>query len=269
MKNYVHGYSEAEAGRLGDQASVLARFLHNDSRYPPGSTVLEVGCGIGAQTKILAAQNPDVQFTSIDIDEQSLQKAVEEIERLCLNNVHFQRADIFHLPFLPNSFDHLFCCFVLEHLPDPSMALQSLRKVLRQGGSLTVIEGDHGSFLSFPETEESKRVVQCLVELQASAGGNALIGRALYPLLKGAGFENIRVSPRQIYADVSRPEIVEGFSRKTFIAMVDGVKDKAIYQKLISRDAWEKGIADLQKATGPEGTFTYTFFKAVADKREM
>ena len=100
--------------------------------------------------------------------------------------------------------------------------------MLRQGGTLTVIEGDHGSFLSFPETEESRRTVQCLVELQANAGGNALIGRELYPLLKGAGFENIRVSPRQIYADASRPEIVEGFSRKTFIAMVDGVKDKAI-----------------------------------------
>jgi hypothetical protein len=51
--------------------------------------------------------------------------------------------------------------------------------------------------------------------------------------------------------------------------MVDGVKDKAIQQKLISRNTWEKGIADLHKATGPEGIFTYTFFKAVADKREM
>lgn len=269
MKNYVHGYSEAEADRLGNQASVLACFLHHDSRYPAGSTVLEVGCGIGAQTRILAAQNPGVHFTCIDIDEQSLQKASEEIEWLRLANVHFQQADIFNLPFFPKSFDHIFCCFVLEHLPDPPIALQSLQKVLRQGGTLTVIEGDHGTFLSFPETEESKKTVQCLVELQANAGGNALIGRALYPLMKGAGFENIRVSPRQIYADASRQEIVEGFSRKTFIAMVDGVKDRAIREGLISTSEWEKGIADLHKATGSEGTFTYTFFKAVADKIEM
>jgi SAM-dependent methyltransferase len=265
MKNYVHGYSEVEADRLGDQASVLAGLLHHDSRYPAGSTVLEVGCGIGAQTRILAAENPGVHFTCIDIDEQSLHKASEEIERLRFHNAHFQQADIFNLPFLPNSFDHVFCCFVLEHLPDPRKALQSLRKVLRKGGTLTVIEGDHGSFLSFPETEESRRAVQCLVELQAGAGGNSLIGRALYPLLKGAGLENIRVSPRQIYADASRPEIVEGFSRKTFIAMVDGIKDKVIQQGLMSKSAWEKGIADLYKATGPEGTFVYTFFKAVAD----
>lgn len=269
MKNYVHGYSEAEADRLGDQASVLARFLHHDSHYPAESTVLEVGCGIGAQTRILAAKNSDVHFTCIDIDESSLQKASGEIAQLHLTNVHFQQADIFHLPFSPNSFDHVFCCFVLEHLPNPKMALHALRKVLRQGGTLTVIEGDHGSFFSYPETEESRRAVQCLVELQADAGGNALIGRELYPLLYGAGFENIRVSPRQIYADAGRPDIVEGFSRKTFIAMVDGVKDKAIRQGLISSSAWEKGIADLYKATGLEGTFAYTFFKAVADNAKM
>ena len=136
MKNYVHGYSEAEADRLGDQASVLACFLHHDSRYPAGSTVLEVGCGIGAQTRILAAQNPDVHFTCIDIDEHSLQKASEEIERLRLTNVHFQQADIFNLPFFPNSFDHIFCCFVLEHLPDPQIASTISTKGAQAGRNL-------------------------------------------------------------------------------------------------------------------------------------
>ena len=265
MKKYIHGYTETEANRLGDQASILAAHLHYDSHFPPGSTVLEAGCGIGAQTRILAAANPDVHFTSIDIDEQSLKKAASEIDRLGFSNVCFQQADIFNLPFLPNSFDHIFCCFVLEHLPDPHTALQSLKRTLKHGGTLTVIEGDHGSFLSFPESEESRRTVQCLVELQASAGGNALIGRELSALLRKAGFEKIRVSPRQIYADAGRPEVVEGFSRKTFIAMVEGVRDKAIRNGLISKSSWEKGIADLYTATGEYGSFTYTFFKAIAE----
>ena len=129
-----------------------------------------------------------------------------------------------------------------------------------------VIEGDHGSFLSFPESEESRRTVQCLVELQANAGGNALIGRELSALLRKAGFAKIRVSPRQIYADAGRPEVVDGFSRKTFIAMVEGVKEKAIRQGLISRTSWEKGIADLYEATGEYGSFSYTFFKAIAEQ---
>ena len=265
MKEYIHGYSEIEANRLGDQASILAFHLHHDNCFPAGSTVLEAGCGTGAQTRILAAAHPDVQFTCIDIDEQSLERAAHEIERLHFKNVHFQQADIFNLPFMPNSFDHVFCCFVLEHLPDPCTAIKSLKKILKRGGTLTVIEGDHGSFLSFPETEESKRTVQCLIELQANAGGNALIGRELSALLRKAGFERIRVSPRQIYADAGQPEVLEGFSKKTFIAMIEGIKDKAIRHGLISENAWEKGIADLYEATGRYGSFTYTFFKAIAE----
>ncbi|MBV8457682.1 MAG: methyltransferase domain-containing protein, partial [Acetobacteraceae bacterium] len=45
------------------------------------------------------------------------------------------------------SFDHVFVCFVLEHMPDPETALAELQRVLKLGGSRTVIEGDHGSAL--------------------------------------------------------------------------------------------------------------------------
>jgi cyclopropane fatty-acyl-phospholipid synthase-like methyltransferase len=50
MAGYVHGYSTDEARRLGDQANTLAELLHAGTSYPPGSRVLEVGCGVGAQT---------------------------------------------------------------------------------------------------------------------------------------------------------------------------------------------------------------------------
>ena len=265
MNDYVHGYSDDEARRLRRQASFLAPLLHDDSRFPAGSTVLEVGCGIGAQTKIIAAANPRARFTCIDRNGQSLLHAAQEIERVQLPNVCFQRADIYDLPFADNRFDHVLCCFVLEHLPDPCMALGQMKRTLKKGGRLTIIEGDHGSFLSFPESQESRRVVQCLIELQARAGGNALIGRELSALLRLTGFGKIRVAPRQVYADASSPEAVEGFSKKTFIAMVEGVKDQAISAGLVSRDLWEKGLADLYAGTGLQGSFCYTFFKATAE----
>jgi hypothetical protein len=64
--------------------------------------------------------------------------------------------------------------------------------------------------------------------------------------------------------DASRPELVEGFSKKTFIAMVEGVRERALSLDLVDRVGWEKGIADLYRATEPDGTFCYTFFKARA-----
>jgi hypothetical protein len=52
------------------------------------------------------------------------------------------------------------------------------------------------------------------VDVQARFGGDALIGRRLYPLLTEAGFRDVRVSPRMVYVDHSRPDLVEGFSKK-------------------------------------------------------
>ena len=99
-----------------------------------------------------------------------------------LANVLFQQADIFNLPFGPDSFDHVFVCFVLEHLSRPVEALHALRKHLRPGGTITVIEGDHGSAYFHPDSEAAHRAILCQVELQRRAGGNAMIGRELYPL---------------------------------------------------------------------------------------
>ena len=69
---YVHGYSAGEETRLHDQATTLTGLLHADTRYPAGSRVLEAGCGVGAQTVILAGHSPGASFTSIDISAASL-----------------------------------------------------------------------------------------------------------------------------------------------------------------------------------------------------
>jgi SAM-dependent methyltransferase len=260
--DYVHGYSERERQRLHDQSQTLADLLHHDTIYPAGSRVLEAGCGVGAQTVILARNNPQVHFTSIDASPTSLAAARALIEREGLGNVTFQEADIFQLPFPPSSFDHVFVCFVLEHLRDPAEALRRLGVLLQPGGSLTVIEGDHGSTLFHPRSEAAWRTVQCLIDVQAAMGGNALIGRELYPLVLSAGFRDVAVSPRFVYVDAGRPAWVEGFTRNTYIAMVEGAREQALAMGLIARLDWDKGIADLKASAGPNGTFCYTFFKA-------
>src|SRR3990172_12588511 len=73
--DYVHGYSERESTRLQDQSRTLADLLHHDTAYPPGAWVLEAGCGVGAQTGILARNSPEAQFTSVDISPASVETA--------------------------------------------------------------------------------------------------------------------------------------------------------------------------------------------------
>ncbi len=219
---YVHGYDESENVRLRDQASTLVELLHADTAFPPESRVLEAGCGVGAQTVTLARNSPGAAITSVDISDTSLAQAGRAVDAANITNVAFRRADIFDLPFPPESFDHVFVCFVLEHLAQPVVALRALKTVLRPGGTITVIEGDHGSTYFHPDSEPARLAVQCLAELQKRNDGNAHIGRELYPRLREAGFEAVQVSPRMVYADASRPHLVEGFTKKTFTAMVEG-----------------------------------------------
>jgi ubiquinone/menaquinone biosynthesis C-methylase UbiE len=258
---YVHGYSRREADRLLDQARTLAELLHHDTGYPPGSRVLEAGCGIGAQTVTLAEKSPGAEITSIDLSPESLGEAEARVKAAGIRNVTFRQADIFSLPFPDETFDHVFLCFVLEHLPDPAHALACLRRVLVPGGTITAIEGDHGSAYFFPDSEAARRAIGCLITLQREKGGNALIGRELFPLLTRAGFREVSVSPRMVYVDASHPELVEGFTKQTFTAMVEGVEEEALERGLMTRSEWEQGIRDLYRTCEPDGTFCYTFFR--------
>ncbi len=266
QSDYVHGYSERESVRLADQANCLSDLLHHDSIFPENSLVLEAGCGVGAQTKIVAPKNPKSKFISIDISEESLQEAKSLIQSLKIRNVEFQSGDIFKMNFADEYFDHILVCFVLEHLSKPLDALQSLKRVLKKGGTITLIEGDHGSAYFYPDSSYARRAIDCQVQLQKLNGGNALIGRELYPILVNASFSQCSVSPRMVYVDSSRPELVEGFTRNTFTAMIEGVKEKAIDNSLMSESDFNKGVKDLYRTSESDGVFCYTFFKGVGYK---
>jgi ubiquinone/menaquinone biosynthesis C-methylase UbiE len=264
-RDYVHGYDRRANVRLQDQADALVDLLHSDTAYPDGSTVLEAGCGVGAQTVTLARRSPGARIVSVDIAAASLEAANAKVEAAGFTNVRFQQADIFALPFERRSFDHVFVCFVLEHVSRPLEALERLKALVRPGGTVTVIEGDHGSTYFHPDSQAAYDAIRCQVELQRAAGGNANIGRELYPLLLRAGLRNVRVSPRMVYVDSSRPQLVEGFTRKTFTAMIEGVREEAIKAGMISPERFDEGIRALYRTAESDGVFCYTFFKGTGE----
>ncbi|MDK1476914.1 methyltransferase domain-containing protein [Streptomyces sp. 549] len=262
---YVHGYSVRESRRLADQADTLAGLLHADTFFPAGSSVLEVGCGVGAQTVHLVKAGPGARFVAVDRSADSLARARSHVAaHVPEADVEWYRADLFELPFPDDAFDHLFVCFVLEHLLDPAGALVALRRVLRPGGTLTVIEGDHGSAFFHPDSHRARAVVDCQVRLQSAAGGDALIGRRLEPLLTAAGYTDVEVRPRTVYADDAHPALVEGFTRNTFLPVFDAVREQALAQGLAAPEEWDAGMADLRRIGDRGGVLHYAFLKARA-----
>ncbi len=266
-KAYIHGYDPSEKKRLQDQANTLVELFHSDTSYSVGSRILEVGCGVGSQTITLARKSPNASFLSIDISEESICEAREALEKCGLKNVQFICADIFNFNIETEPFDHVFVCHVLEHLSQPEKALSILKNLIKEGGTITVIEGDHGSTYFYPDSEAAQKVIQCQVELQNRTGGNANIGRELYPLLNSVGFKNVMVSPKLVYVDSSKPGLVDGFTKNTFTAMIEGVRESSIAAGLINGTTFDDGIKALYRTTEQDGVFSYTFFKAIGTKR--
>ena len=266
---YVHGYGEREAQRLMDQAESVRALIHHDTEFPPDSRILEVACGVGAQTVAMAQQLSACRFVSFDKIPQSVGLAAERVHAAGLQRVDLLAADLFETPFKPESFDVLFVSYLLEHLADPLGALTNLKALLRPGGDLLVVEGDHGSCYFHPDTPEATRARKCLIAVQAGLGCDSEIGRRLHPLLQSAGFEDVRVSPRMVYADESRPLVQHQFVLQTIVPMVEGVRTEVLAKGLMSPIEWEKGIADLRETgLSSKGTFCYTFFKASAKKSD-
>jgi hypothetical protein len=67
-----------------------------------------------------------------------------------------------------------------------------------------------------------------------------------------------------VYVDSSRPDLVDGFTRKTFTAIIEGIREPAIAARLIERETFDAGVRDLHRTTEADGVFCYTFFKGVA-----
>lgn len=261
---YVHGYDAAESIRLRDQAGALEALLHADTAYPAGSLVLEAGCGVGAQTVVLARNSPTARFVAVDVSSDSVAETQRRLEAAGCANVRVMQGDIHDLPMAEGSFDHVFVCFVLEHLADPLRALVALRRLLRPGGTITVIEGDHGSAFFHPDDGAARDAIACLVELQRRAGGDPMIGRRLTGLLQQAGFDRVRTTPRCVHADGATPALADAFTRRTFAAMAAAARDAALQARMIEPSRFDAGIAALHRSAERDGAFCYTFFKAVA-----
>jgi len=70
-----------------------------------------------------------------------------------------------------------------------------------------------------------------------------------------------------VYVDSSKPDLVEGFTKNTFTAMIEGIRNEALRAGIVDKTIFDNGIRDLYRTAEADGVFCYTFFKAVAAKK--
>lgn len=104
------------------------------------SQVLEIGPGSGYFSVEVARRIPHGYLELFDLQQEMLEKARRKIEKAGFHNVGFTQGDATNLPFDENEFDIVFLVAVLGEASDPEACLQSIYKILRPSGLLSITE---------------------------------------------------------------------------------------------------------------------------------
>jgi ubiquinone/menaquinone biosynthesis C-methylase UbiE len=198
VPEYVHGYATPEQQRLVEQAEHWRHALITDgTTLPPGTRLLEVGCGAGAVLAVLGEEFPGIDLTGVDIEPRQLDFARAHLASAGVE-ARLVQADALALPFDDHSFDHVWMMWFLEHLPDPVAALREARRVLAPGGEITAIEVDYSTCRADPSTADIEALFRTMVQ-GMDAGGHSDAGTHLPGWLAEAGFGDVEPGERRVW----------------------------------------------------------------------
>lgn len=185
--------STAEAQRLAAQARALPVHGHLlTTGLAPGMKALDAGCGPGVITAVMAeVVGPQGSVLGVELHPQRL----EEARAHCapLPQCSFLQADIRRTGLASDTFDYVWCQFVLEYLRDPQVALAELIRVTRPGGRVVISEVDEPGRHVWPCPPEIEEGLARFNAAVAAAGMDLQLGRKLFHLFRQAGLEQIRV----------------------------------------------------------------------------
>ena len=204
---YIHGFSGAEFPRLIAQAAALAPAVFQGLNLGGCESLLEIGCGVGAQTKHILEHWPQLRISSIDKSDSHLGVASKYLEaEIAGDQVHLLRCDAAKLPFSENLFDVVMTIWVLEHVAHPASILSEAKRVLRPGGQLILTEVDNETFGFFPENEVIEGWWAKFNTYQQAAGADPFVGQRLDVLARACGFSSVSKEVLPIVSSAREPE---------------------------------------------------------------
>jgi ubiquinone/menaquinone biosynthesis C-methylase UbiE len=205
-QDYIHGFSAAEQRRLIDQAELLAPRVFAGVDFAGAGSLLEIGCGVGAELKQVARRWPGVQLTGVDLSGPHLQAAAKHLApELAAGTAALVRGDALALPFRDRCFDRAITIWMLEHVPDPKAVLREALRVLRGDGRLVCTEVDNASFRFDPPQPVIADWWARFNRLQMQHG-DPFVGSRLAEFAASLGATEIRVEPVPVITSRTEPE---------------------------------------------------------------
>ena len=179
--------SVLEARGADPQQQAMRRAFLGSIQFPAGARVLEVGCGTGVLTRVLARWSNVEAVVGVD----PAASLIREAERLAssLANVTFKESDGRSLPFGDGEFDVVVFDSTLSHVPGPQRALSEACRVLRPAGWLAVFDGDYAT--TTVALSDHDPLQACVAAMMANSVNDRWLMRRLSGLVRQAGFDPI------------------------------------------------------------------------------
>lgn len=263
---YLHGFSETEQQRLRTQAEFAEFTIFQNINFSQAKNIIEVGCGVGAQTEILLRRFPKLHVTGVDLNERQLEAATKFIGSIpaAKGRYDFQKMSADALSFPANSFDGAYLCWVLEHVPNPAQVLSEVRRVLRPGSEIVVTEVMNSSFFLEPYSPHVWKYWMAFNDFQYDRAGDPFIGAKLGNLLTQVGYHQVKTEVKTWHFDNRVPD-----TRKQAILfwtdLLLSAADKLVEEKYVDAETVTKAKEELHKvANDPNAVFLYSFMQAKA-----
>ncbi|MEQ1602081.1 MAG: methyltransferase domain-containing protein [Methylophilaceae bacterium] len=189
------GNAEFQTERLSQQARAvrgLEAGILRSAGIQTGHDVLELGCGPGFVTDLLAELAPQGSLYAIEPSPTLLAQVENNVRHKPARGLFPIQAYGDHLPNPDNSIDFSYARFVLQHIPQPDTVISEIHRVLRPGGHFCAVDSDDGLVVFFPEDTRVNQVLQTAQSAQLEKGGDRFIGRKLQNMMTKAGFINVK-----------------------------------------------------------------------------
>lgn len=189
--------SHQELERLKQQAMQIEPFetaLLRSAGLAPGMKALDIGCGPGVVSCLMARMvGESGEVLGIDASEDLMGVAQAMGVEAGVNNLSFQKTDIYQLDLPSNSFDFAYSRLVFQHLANPQAALEKIFDAIKPGGTVCIADIDDAWLSIEPEPQAFRSLIDRSAQVQANQGGDRFVGHKLGSLLERSGFCDVDV----------------------------------------------------------------------------
>jgi len=245
--DYVLATGDAAAHRLRILHNIYgegARQLLTRAGIRPGMRVADLGCGVGMVTQLLSQLvGPDGEAVGVDFSSAQITKA-KQLLSPDSSNVSFVEASATQTGLEPESFDLVYCRFLLIHLQEPEKALSEMYRLLKPNGILVCEDGDLTSAGSEPYSKLQVFAV-LFGQLGPCWGVDYTLGRRLFRLILDANFSEPDITYNQ-------PVIVRGENKRLLELSVAEAGAAFIEAGLINPDELERVLTEMRRLADDE-----------------